>query len=324
MEHWKKFFLLEWKKIMTISLGFILFSIIVLQSSIPSHSYQSILYDDVSSARKMENRAPEVEGGAVKNALSFGAQQEKRASDHMPLRASNPENDDQASNLDEDIKPQERMIIQTADIKFRVDKVSNAQDKVVELAKTFNGYISMSKQQGDYSSSFTIRVPTTNFLSMIAELKKIAVSVSFLQITGNDITDQYVDAAIRVRSQKAAQEQLMTLMKQAVQIQSILEVSRELQRYTEQIELNEGRMRYLKDRSQYSTINLELYEYKEYRPPDNHPWSPFNTAYQAFSQLQATFIVLIDAIIWLVILTIPFCFIIGIVCVVWYKVKTGQ
>jgi hypothetical protein len=85
---------------------------------------------------------------------------------------------------------------------------------------------------------------------------------------GQDVTEEYVDLEARIRSKKQLEERILELLAaNKGEIKDVIEVERELSRVRTEIEQMEGRLRYLADRTELTTVTLTVREEKEYQPP---------------------------------------------------------
>ena len=78
--------------------------------------------------------------------------------------------------------------------------------------------------------------------------------------TTEDVTAQYVDLQARVRNWRAQETVLLRLMDRADSIEESITVQRRLQSVQETIERLLGQLRVLRDRTDLSTITVELSE----------------------------------------------------------------
>ncbi len=82
--------------------------------------------------------------------------------------------------------------------------------------------------------------------------------VSTEKVTGQDVTEEYVDLEARIRAQRAVEEQYMAVLKEAKTIPDILAVQQKLGEVRTEIERAEGRRRYLESQTSLSTITVHV------------------------------------------------------------------
>jgi hypothetical protein len=175
-----------------------------------------------------------------------------------------------ASGIDEGYSdtPQviDRKIIKTAYMELEVaeGQFEKILFELTSLAERNGGYISNTQSYSDEegnltSGSISIRIPHDNYNSAIDKIKSMG-TVKSISISGQDVTQEYVDLESRLRNQQAQEEVLLDLMAQSGKVSDSLEVQRELSYVQEQIEMIKGRMNYLDNMVSYSTIDVYLFE----------------------------------------------------------------
>lgn len=165
--------------------------------------------------------------------------------------------------------PQVRQVIQSADYEIEVAS-GEFQDKyseIAELAARYGGYVvsadtSASEEDGAINSgSVTIRIADTgdNFTQAMSELDELGKIVS-RDVSGEDVTDQYVDLQSRLRNAQAHEASLLGLMERAATVEEMLMVESQLNVVRAEIEQLQGQINYIENRSDYAAITVDLYE----------------------------------------------------------------
>ncbi len=157
-----------------------------------------------------------------------------------------------------------RMIIRTGTMSVENDNFDETESKAKEIARIMGGYITNStsqvNQSGKKQGSLTIRVQADKYDAMLAELAKTG-KVMNQNITGRDVTEEYVDAEARLKTQRELESRLLQLLaEKTANLTAVVEVEQKLASVRENIEKTEGRMRMLKDQASFSTITLSIYE----------------------------------------------------------------
>ncbi len=155
----------------------------------------------------------------------------------------------------------ERMIVRIGDMSLVVADVNAALEQIASLAGNYDGYVvsSNSWREGDrLVGNISIRVDAKRFDDAVRALRQMAVEVTQESTSSMDVTAEYVDLSAKLHNLEASEQQLLELMKQAGQVEEILEVQRELTRTRGEIEQTKGRMQYLEQTSSMSLINVRL------------------------------------------------------------------
>ena len=157
-----------------------------------------------------------------------------------------------------------RMIIRTGTMSIENDSFDETELKAKEIAKNLGGFITNStaqvNQSGKKQGTLTIRVQADKYDALLAELAKTG-KVMGQNITGRDVTEEYVDAEARLKTQRELETRLLQLLaEKTANLTAVVEVEQKLANVRENIEKTEGRMRMLKDQASFSTITLSIYE----------------------------------------------------------------
>ncbi|MFB5194004.1 DUF4349 domain-containing protein [Neobacillus sp. KR4-4] len=162
------------------------------------------------------------------------------------------------------IKIQNQMVIYQADLELRVKKFDKTVQTLEEKVIKYGGYITESNvyKEGkeQVSGSIRIRIPQKNFQAFLHDAESQAAEVLHRSITGQDVTEEYVDLESRLKSKRVVEERLTAFMKSAVKTEDLLKISADLAVVQEEIEAIEGKMKFLENQTSLSTVNITLYE----------------------------------------------------------------
>jgi Domain of unknown function (DUF4349) len=125
----------------------------------------------------------------------------------------------------------------------------------------YGGYISSSDiSSGRHeSSAIVLRVPADRFDQAMTDLSGPGIGmVRSEQVSGEDVGQQLVDLSARARNLRAQSRALIRLMNQAVTVSDTIKIQNELFDIQGQIEELDGRLRYLHDQADMSTITMLL------------------------------------------------------------------
>ncbi len=241
-----------------------------------------------------------------------------QARDTTAERSSMPE---QAPPLAE-----ERMVIFTAQLTLIVDDVEVALPRVQEMATQMKGYIVSSSSYRTatdrLAATITIRVPADHLQEALQKLRGMARKVEGESLSGQDVTDQYVDLKARLRALRATEEELLALLREVREsegnaeqkAQAILSIYDQLTTVRSQIEQIQGQMQYLEQMSAMATITVELrpYEPKVEQPVVDEGFRPSRTLRAAARALVSVLQWLYQALIWFVVVLLPLLLLLGL------------
>ncbi len=154
-------------------------------------------------------------------------------------------------------------IIKTATLRFQVKDFQTSRSAIDEIIKRYEGYITSENQHNaddQVQSTIIIRVPAANLDQLLDSLQGQAVYLDYKNIEASDVTVEFVDTEARLKTKREVEQRYLTILKQATTVKDILEVESHLGKIREEIEATEGRLRYLNDQVDYSTVSLTIYQ----------------------------------------------------------------
>ena len=170
------------------------------------------------------------------------------------------------SNLPSGSKHEESIIIpekiiKTASVGIEIEDYKTKIITIREIVKANNAYIS-TEDEKNYSNSIynniIVRVKSEDFEKLIELLTNEALKVTYKNINSQDVTEEFVDIAARLKTKREVEKRYTEILKQAKTIREILDIEEELRQIREEIEAKEGRLKYLNSQVDLSTINLSI------------------------------------------------------------------
>jgi hypothetical protein len=161
----------------------------------------------------------------------------------------------------------DRKIIRNASLTMEVDSTSDIQHKVTSIAESHFGFVvtSETKQREDADPAkrtldikLVVRVPSERFGAALDQIRGLANTLREENVTGQDVTEEFIDLEARLKTQRALELQFLEIMKQARKVEDALEVQRQIADVRTDIEKLEGRKRFLENRASLSTIVINL------------------------------------------------------------------
>ncbi|KZE69362.1 hypothetical protein AWM68_03595 [Fictibacillus phosphorivorans] len=156
----------------------------------------------------------------------------------------------------------QRKVIYNADMQISVDKLENTMESVRNMVEDKNGYIVESNtsagERGYESGTMVVRVPMDGFRAFLGEVRKLSKGTPHENIRGEDVTEEYVDLSSRLKAKQQVRDRLESFMKDAQRTEDLLKISADLASVQEEIEQIEGRLNFLKNQSDYSTVTIQF------------------------------------------------------------------
>lgn len=158
----------------------------------------------------------------------------------------------------------DRMIIHQAHLHVQVKSLEKTQQNIEVKVDKYDGYIVESnvyKNDDEYISGLiTVRIPEEHFQSFLSDTEEEATEVLERNVSGQDVTEQYVDLESRLKSKQAVETRLFEFMKDAEKTEDLLKISSDLATVQEEIELIVGKMNFLENQTAYSTVEISMFE----------------------------------------------------------------
>jgi Domain of unknown function (DUF4349) len=154
-------------------------------------------------------------------------------------------------------------VVKTASLDVQVARgdFDTAFEAAMRVAGRYGGYVQSSSTSGTriHSGMLTIRVPSASFQNAMTDLSNIG-TVQSRSVSGQDVTNEYVDLNARLRTWQAQETVLLRLMERATSVEATLRVQTNLQDVQFRIEQIKGQLRVLENQTDLATIDLSLHE----------------------------------------------------------------
>lgn len=200
---------------------------------------------------------------------------------------------------------QERLIVRRAELRLKVEQVSEAAEVLQAQAQKYGGFVVTASVSGEPGSAFgqvTYRVPAERFAEALKEAEEVAEKVLSKTVNGEDVTEEYVDLEAQLKNLEASKARLMTFLDRAARVEEALEVNRAVTDIQGQIERLQGRMKYLRQSAALSTIAATLTQESVVPVVEEGGWKPLRVARKALRSflgfLQVLGDLLIVAAVW--------------------------
>ncbi len=197
----------------------------------------------------------------------------------------------------------DRKIVKSAELGVRAEEVRETAASAQQVANDLGGSVLSSRIQGDgpVSADLVLVVPSPEFEEALEGLRGLGKKVTTDTLSGEDVTEEFVDLESRERNLLAAEGSLLELYDRAESVNAALAIERELTNIRGQIEQVQGRIQYLEDRTTSSRISLSIEPVA--RPkPEPPAWSPARVVERSWDAslavLQALATVVISALVF--------------------------
>lgn len=166
---------------------------------------------------------------------------------------------------------------------------------VTQIARRNGGFVLESSSRDERSGALTLRVPAKRFDDTMLALRALSGQldgeVEFQDITGQDVTAEFIDLQARLDILKDRRELLLDIQADATSTSEILRLAALIDDVQLQIENIQGRLNFLKDQVAEATIKVEVRERDvQAEDPGSDPENPsladsFELAVQGFLRI---------------------------------------
>lgn len=174
---------------------------------------------------------------------------------------------DESEKAEETSAAADRKIIRNADLTMEVGSTTDTQHRIVSIAEAHGGFVVTSEAKQRESKEpaqrtldirLVVRIPENRFGSALDQIRGLTSNLTEEKVSGQDVTEEFIDLEARIRTQKALEAQFLQIMRQTGKIVDALEVQRQIAEVRSDIERLEGRKRFLENRSSLSTITVNI------------------------------------------------------------------
>lgn len=226
----------------------------------------------------------------------------------------------------------ERKIVYSVYTSLQTKDLDVALETLNENISKYNGYIQSQKQYNNgsiydkyqrRSTSMIIRVPSQHLESFLNGLENENMYTLSINKESRDYSESYYDKESRINNLRIQEERLLELLKNAQDLESILELERRLSDIRYEIESLTKELRVIDSNVDYSTITLDLEEVIKYDETLEEPETFFERIKEATTESWGNFIEWTQDSIIGVIYLIPTLVVLAIIvpCVIFFVRK---
>jgi len=216
---------------------------------------------------------------------------------------------------------QERLVIKNADLAIVVKDPQARMQQISALAVEMGGYVVSSNLYQSYygpnsievpEATIAIRVPSERLDEALERIKAGAVDIDHENISGQDVTSQYVDLQSQLKAKQAAEKKLLEILDQAQRAEDVLAIYLQVQAVQTEIEVLKGQIKYYEESAALSAISVRLIAEESSQPITVGPWTPSGAVKEAIEDLIRFVQNFVDFLIYFVLSILPALILIGI------------
>ncbi len=223
----------------------------------------------------------------------------------------------------------ERLVIKNATLDLLVKDPAGVVNNISAMAEGAGGFVVNSSvtqvsvdAQGNkiLSGQIALRVPAAKLNDILTQIKALAVTVKSDNVTGEDVTAQYVDLQSQLTNLQAEADQLTKIMDSATKTQDVLTVYKELASVQGQIESIKGQMKYYSESAAMSLVTVTLEQEYVSQPIETGGWKPADVLKSITGAWVGTYQIVATLAMWGGIYCLPILLVLGILAGVIYVV----
>jgi hypothetical protein len=189
---------------------------------------------------------------------------------------------------------QDRLVIKNADLAIVVKDPEARMKQISAMAVEMGGFVVSSNLYQSYygpnsievpEATVVIRVPSERLDEALERIKEGASEVQHENVSGQDVTSQYVDLQSQLRAKEAAEKKLLEILDQATRAEDVLAIYLQVQSVQSEIEILKGQIKYLEESAALSSISTRLIAEESAQPITVGPWTPGGAAKEAIEDL---------------------------------------
>ncbi|MBI2641414.1 DUF4349 domain-containing protein [Candidatus Roizmanbacteria bacterium] len=154
-----------------------------------------------------------------------------------------------------------RLVVQESYLSLLVNNVTEVREQIIQKADQLGGYMvnsNLNNPQDAPTATVTVRVPSTKLQEGLQAFRGLAVKVISENLSGQDVTDEYVDNEARLATLEKTKKKFEEILDKATNVQDILTVQREIITLQSQIDSVKGQQNYLEKNAQMAKLTLYL------------------------------------------------------------------
>jgi hypothetical protein len=211
----------------------------------------------------------------------------------------------------------QRLVIKNASLEIVVDSPTNAMESISTMAQQMQGFVVSSSSfvtKGDSGADvpqakITVRVPADKLDEALTKIralvKNVDTDIRNQNVTGKDVTEDYVDLNSQLTNLQATEKQLQQIMESATKTEDVLSVFNQLSNVRQQIDVTQGKIKFYEQSASLSAIDVNILAQSGIAPLQIAGWQPVGIARNAVQALIETGKFLAEVVIWLVIFFVP-------------------
>ncbi len=186
---------------------------------------------------------------------------------------------------------QNQKLIKDGTLSFQCENSDETHNRIIHLTEKFSGFIARERSySNDFRSStvLEVKIPSKQFDSFIDQLAIGVDGFDNKEISVKDVTEQFVDIETRLKTKKELEKRYLQLLSKTDKISEIVALEKEINTIRTEIESAEGKLKYLANKVDLSTISITFYQEN---PQTSSLWYDFTQGIKNGGKSLITFLI---------------------------------
>ncbi len=201
-----------------------------------------------------------------------------------------------------------RKTVTNSDFSLLVKNVKKSTQDIRSQAESVGGFMVNSSAQypeGGATGYISVRVPSTKLETFLETIRNLAVRVVSENVSGTDVTDQYLDIESRLNTLTQTKSTFEDILSRAKNVDEILRVQQSIFQIQDQIDSYKGQKQYLENTTSTSLVSINLSTDELSLPySPSQPWRPQVIFKTAVRTLMSSIQSIGTALIWLTVYSV--------------------
>ncbi len=175
--------------------------------------------------------------------------------------------DEEVKNENKPESVHEKKVIKNGTLSIKSIQIDSSKKYLDEQLKKQNAYYEsevVSNESDKISYDLKIRIPSSNFEQFIKSVENGKDEIITKSIQAEDVTEEYVDIETRLTNKRKFLKRYQELLTKANTIKDMMAIEENIRTLQEEIESKEGRLKFLNHQVGYSTLEINLFQTKEF------------------------------------------------------------
>lgn len=207
----------------------------------------------------------------------------------------------------------DQKLIKTAFLRFETQDLDKTYLQIKKAVQNNKGYIqddNSNKAFNKITRRLLVRIPTLKFEQTLENINQNVDYFDDKRISSQDVTEEFIDIEARLKAKKTLEKRYLELLNKAKNVKEILEIEGELSKIREDIEAQQGRLKYLENKVSLSTLEIEFYKLTSEAPvAKSYGTKMWNAIKAGFNGISIFFLGLLHIWPFIIILAITVFFI---------------